>query len=336
MEIRRHKRFAAKVPVEVRLSGWDEYVKLYTQDISIGGLFIASDNPAEVFSTITVRIVLPEEAGELNLEAQVVHVVSPEQAQALGRLPGMGVQFCDVSDADKEKMAQLLDAVRAGEAACMAATMAQDDQTSSEHAEISEVLQKRLDEIERRAPVDVFGLARDADVTELRQVFLRLANRFHPQRFAQYNDRAVSRVAQRVFAALESAYCSAKEELATSPRQAAVPPSDGPEPNKPVLAEVKGRISAGLRHLAQKRYQEAIAALQAGARLDPYSSEAQIWLRVARARAAVANNDPAEAVAQYQEILDEFDDAHHEAVAGVRRHGSLRSRLAAAVRKRRK
>jgi len=25
--------------VEVRLSGWDEYVKLYMEDISIGGLF---------------------------------------------------------------------------------------------------------------------------------------------------------------------------------------------------------------------------------------------------------------------------------------------------------
>lgn len=69
---------------------------LWIENISKGGLFVATSDPPPLRSRVDVHIDAP--AGRVTLSAEVVHILDASAAQALGMEPGVGLQFLGLDD----------------------------------------------------------------------------------------------------------------------------------------------------------------------------------------------------------------------------------------------
>jgi type IV pilus assembly protein PilZ len=79
-----------------------ELAENYLSDISLGGLFIATDDPLAQGETVTLKIFLPDKGRELEVLGEVAwssrqHMVTPERTHP----PGMGVKFLHLSIEDR-------------------------------------------------------------------------------------------------------------------------------------------------------------------------------------------------------------------------------------------
>jgi uncharacterized protein (TIGR02266 family) len=101
----------------VRFSSVQDFVLEYAANISAGGVFVVTDFPPAMDSIITVVLELPDGGAPVSCKAQVVHLVSKEEAQERGVQAGAGVQFVEADDAFRERIdqtiSQILDKVPA-------------------------------------------------------------------------------------------------------------------------------------------------------------------------------------------------------------------------------
>jgi len=86
---------------------------LYAKDISRGGLFISSNNPVPVGTTLRIRVDLPG-GHNLMLAARVAHVLSLDRCVVEGMTPGMGVQFLDLDNKKLRQIEALMEIARLG------------------------------------------------------------------------------------------------------------------------------------------------------------------------------------------------------------------------------
>lgn len=93
-ERRRHPRFPFQSDVELQW-GFEVLPALIT-DVSLGGMFIATNNPLWVGATFTAKVLLGE---PLNLNC-VVRRVLPGK--------GMGVLFADVPEETRQRLENLV------------------------------------------------------------------------------------------------------------------------------------------------------------------------------------------------------------------------------------
>ncbi len=89
---RRSSRFSHRAPVVARCSSWPKFLKLFTGDISEGGLFVPTPEPATVGETIELELELPDHS-KIPLTGTIVNVISQQQAAARGRSPGIGIRI---------------------------------------------------------------------------------------------------------------------------------------------------------------------------------------------------------------------------------------------------
>jgi uncharacterized protein (TIGR02266 family) len=75
-----------------------EFAVEYAENISVGGVFVHSDDPPELDSIVSVSLHLPGNGTPVEAKALVVHRVTKAQGAQTGKRPGMGVQFLDSSD----------------------------------------------------------------------------------------------------------------------------------------------------------------------------------------------------------------------------------------------
>lgn len=94
-------------PVQVRCASWSEFVELYTQNISHGGVFVRSGNLPEFGVIISVQIQMPN-LQVLKLEGRVAHVIDEATAKEKGIASGFGVEFTNVTEEAVRAIAQLL------------------------------------------------------------------------------------------------------------------------------------------------------------------------------------------------------------------------------------
>ncbi|HWT86863.1 MAG TPA: PilZ domain-containing protein [Myxococcales bacterium] len=110
-------RAYARVPARVRV-GWKtsrEFLVAHSENISRGGIFIASDNPPPLREVLELSLDLPDGKGPVKTHAEVVHRVTPEEARASGRKAGAGLQFVGANDDFRQRLD-----------ACVAALLAQE------------------------------------------------------------------------------------------------------------------------------------------------------------------------------------------------------------------
>lgn len=103
---RRYERSAIDLPVVVTdaVNKVEGHIELTTQDVSAGGAFVRSDLLFEVGEEFVLAFELPS-GRTIKARGRVVRVA--RELGDEGGVPGMGIQFVDLSDADREAILAL-------------------------------------------------------------------------------------------------------------------------------------------------------------------------------------------------------------------------------------
>lgn len=155
-------RHAAKFEAVLSMLDGTALGKFPCEDISKGGMFLCTDKtmPA-VFSR--VKVIIPF-ANDLNLLAEVVRHVPPDQAKAWGMSPGFGVQFLDLTPPVREAIARLMQGLPAN-----AVVQPPPPPTPSVATNVQlEVMIERYRDLVKGDHYVILGAAVDADFNELR------------------------------------------------------------------------------------------------------------------------------------------------------------------------
>lgn len=99
---RAYPRLAARL--EVRYRHRELVLKEYTENISQGGLFIATREPFERGAPVQVELVIGELPTALPLEGRVAYRLDQQEASALGTTPGIGVQITAIDPRTKDAL----------------------------------------------------------------------------------------------------------------------------------------------------------------------------------------------------------------------------------------
>jgi uncharacterized protein (TIGR02266 family) len=95
-----------RIPARLRV-GWTssrDFLSAWSQNISRGGIFIATDHPPELREVVELSVELPDGKPPVKTRAEVVHCVMPEQARRTGTTAGAGLQFLDADDDFRERL----------------------------------------------------------------------------------------------------------------------------------------------------------------------------------------------------------------------------------------
>jgi uncharacterized protein (TIGR02266 family) len=106
-------RTYARVPARFRV-GWTsarDFLIANSENISRGGIFIATDNPPALRDVVELSIQLPDGLPPVKTQAEVVHSLGPEQARATGRVAGAGLQFIGGTDDFRQRLDECIAAL---------------------------------------------------------------------------------------------------------------------------------------------------------------------------------------------------------------------------------
>ena len=102
-----------RVPARLRV-GWTssrDFLTAYSENISRGGIFIATDNPPELREIVELSVELPDGLPPVKTRAEVVHSVTAAQARSSGRVAGAGLQFIDAGDDFRQRLDACIEAL---------------------------------------------------------------------------------------------------------------------------------------------------------------------------------------------------------------------------------
>lgn len=217
--VRENTRYPVELQVKVSCPNWDDYLDLYTTNLSRGGVFIASRMSAPMGTEIAVELVLPN-GSTVKFRAEVMHLVDEKESTETNRPMGMGVRFIDLDEHTKKALEAMVTVARftvkkAGGAPIKVrstppgqmpkpppppATPAELPPTPSEPpaktaprapTSIDVVEQALVDELARRLekrPHDQLGLEVSAGAREIEDAYKRLKERYHPTIFERYGE----------------------------------------------------------------------------------------------------------------------------------------------------
>jgi type IV pilus assembly protein PilZ len=103
-----NRRTDQRVPValEVDYKARDTFLFAYITDISAMGIFVCTDQPEPRGTRLNLRFRVGTEL--IELEGEVIWINAPRPDDSEGRNPGMGVQFRNLSPAQREEMLRLV------------------------------------------------------------------------------------------------------------------------------------------------------------------------------------------------------------------------------------
>ncbi|MDH5672053.1 MAG: DnaJ domain-containing protein [Myxococcales bacterium] len=101
-------RYPARLRVALRVLGASELQEFVATDISVGGLFLATDDPPEIFTDVQVALPSPDGSSSW-VYARVVHVMSVLRARECGVVAGVGLQFERIDSGARTAIEGLVD-----------------------------------------------------------------------------------------------------------------------------------------------------------------------------------------------------------------------------------
>jgi len=339
---RHDKRYNTAHPLQVRCDSWGDFVQLYAGDVSQGGMFIITDEPHEILSEIDVRLTLPE-SHQIQLRGRVVHVMTPEMAEAEGRKPGVGVEFKNITAEMKQQIMQLIEYARwEGSGGDPKASFASRMFETADHKPVADVLKTvssapgaesaatasnppaprttgRMQRAERREGEISTKLPRSEN--SVAGKLPRSENSVAGKLPRSENSVAgkLPRSENSIAAKLPRSENSIAAKLPSNPEasQAGQLPSNpdmslaGAFPSDPL------RLKEAMQHIAHKRFDLAVKVLQAMLADSPQDVNAKKWLFLCQARDLMRKNDTKGAIQAYEQVLA-VDENNHEAREAVR------------------
>jgi len=100
------KRYDMTHPVQYESHA--SFLTEYTENLSKGGMYLATPELLEPESTIQVELEIPGIPDPIKVTGKVVYRFSEKEAQEHGRPPGVGLQFIDTSDEAKNLLHQYI------------------------------------------------------------------------------------------------------------------------------------------------------------------------------------------------------------------------------------
>jgi uncharacterized protein (TIGR02266 family) len=94
------KNIRYNASLKVTFESKEQLIHGYTQNISKGGIFVATETSFLPESKLKLLLSLPNSSKDVKVTGMVVHTVSPEQAKLTGtdRIPGLGIQFLEFKE----------------------------------------------------------------------------------------------------------------------------------------------------------------------------------------------------------------------------------------------
>jgi len=97
-ERKERRKFPRKeIKIELKCLEGGSFSTCFTRDISAGGLFAEANKPFPLGSEVFLDFFLPDIRDKFKLKGQVIHRVTKEQAKKDGYVPGMGIEFIEIS-----------------------------------------------------------------------------------------------------------------------------------------------------------------------------------------------------------------------------------------------
>ena len=104
---RKYPRVPARL--EVRYARRNTFFADYTQNISQGGLFVATDTPLELGTVFQFDMHIPDVPEPLSLTGEVRWSVQPSDDEDLPVEPGMGIAFKFESDDERQSVDEFVE-----------------------------------------------------------------------------------------------------------------------------------------------------------------------------------------------------------------------------------
>jgi len=102
---------ADAVRIEIMFKEYASFIKVYMPNVTNGGLFIRTDNPLPLDTPIQLRMRLPEETEDIEVDGRVVWTFVKGSKKAF--LPkGMGIQFVNMRPEYSHKIKTIVDRFR--------------------------------------------------------------------------------------------------------------------------------------------------------------------------------------------------------------------------------
>ena len=108
-ERRTAERFDARIPIEYQ-AGEGDFLFENTENISKGGLFVATPTPEKLGTVLELRFKNPGTDESIKVEGEVVWANDPEDGKDHPN-PGMGIQFLKMDEETKEAVLRLVGAI---------------------------------------------------------------------------------------------------------------------------------------------------------------------------------------------------------------------------------
>ncbi len=102
-ERRIHPRVPLDMLVQFRVNDMEEFLRDYAVNLSLGGMFIRSDDPRPEGSMIYLQFRLADGGKLIEGLGKVVHVNPPDHP-----VPGMGVEFVNLDSASRELIDRII------------------------------------------------------------------------------------------------------------------------------------------------------------------------------------------------------------------------------------
>ncbi|MEM9071865.1 MAG: TIGR02266 family protein [Myxococcota bacterium] len=107
-ERREHERFGTELSVDVK--NGENFLFAYITNISEMGIFIRSDDPLPVGTTLKLSFEGPEDTGRVQVEG-TVQWINPVRTEGDNPNPGMGVRFDALTPELREQLVEIVRAV---------------------------------------------------------------------------------------------------------------------------------------------------------------------------------------------------------------------------------
>jgi len=104
-ERKERRNFPRKgIKVELKCLEEGSFSVHFTRDISAGGLFTEAKKPFPLGSEVFLDFFLPGIRDKFKLKGKVIRRVTVKQAKTDGYVPGMGIEFIEISQSIQDKL----------------------------------------------------------------------------------------------------------------------------------------------------------------------------------------------------------------------------------------